>query len=709
MTPGPAARGGRMRDALRRPAALTWDWPWVALGVLVTLAASWRVVSTPGELVQGDLEYPFANEFWTRPYTSGWDTSYGSTLVNIQRTFTYAPWGLAAQAFDLSTEAASKFHWLSWQLLAVAAGYAGARLLLGAQIRARHPVAVRAGLLLAGLFWALNPWALARWEQLGVHVSAVLLPLLMGLVVSAARAETARARAHRALAAAATLAFAVSTSPHYMAIGALLALGWFVVAVTTARADRRSAATTAVVFAGGYAVFAAFTLVPFAAALVGGSPAAPGYLDSLQETPSFENRHSILDTLALTGHHFFGPYLKPAAAALPGWHAAALLPAALVAYALWRQPGQRRMLAYAAAAGGVTALVQIASRLDATSAAYQHVVFNVPFGWVLREPNKFSGVLAVAYLPGIALAPAAFARDAPPRLPAIGAVQTAALGIVLAAFMLPGIGRMMWDTHGISLVPERFPASFHSLPAEIDRRNAQGASRTFLALWDLRLPSWSSNRVLGNLEGLAVTTPYAASGNSAVGARLRVLLERDPAHAVDVARAQGVARVLVATGTPRGQATARRLRQTEGFEPEIGADYYEVFRTVDAAYPWVYEHGPAGPVELPWKHDGMHRLVIDVPDDPPAGHGERVVATQEFWDPMWTADLPGHAASVEPSEHGLLRVRLGPGSSGRLVLEFGLHRALAAGHAITWAGLAAWAAWLAWPRLSRLRPAWGRS
>ena len=678
---------------LLRHWTLERDSPWVALGLLVTVAAALRVVATPGEMVQGDLGSPFAIEFWTRMYTNAWDTSYGSALVSVQRTYTYMPWGLVIQALELSPEAAGKFHWLSWHLLGFLAGYVGARFLVGPEIRAAHPVAVRIGLMLAGLFWALNPWTLARWEQLGVHVSSVMLPLVIGLVVSATCAHNSRARTTRALAAAATLAFTVSTSPHYMAIGLLLALGWFVYAAVTARGARRPIAVTALIFMSGYAVFAAFILVPFVIAVVAGSPTAPRYALGTDVQPVLESRQSIINTLTLTGHGFFGPGLRPAPDALPGWRMAALLPAALLALAIWRQPRQRRVLGYAVIVGCAAALIQIASYAEETRSTYLAFVTNAPFGWALREPDKISGALALAYLPGIALAPATFARDAPRGLPAAGTIQTAALGLVLTAFMLPGINRMLWNDHELSLVPERFPDSFHSVPAEIDRRNAAGASRTLLAMWPLRFPEWSSNRVLDLIESLAVTTPYAAR-NSVAGARLVALIESDSTDVADVLRAHGVARVLVATGTPRGQAVAQRLRQTKDLEPELTADYYEVLRTVDPVHPWVYEDGRAGPVELAWKREGMHRLVVDIP---PAGRQTRELFTQELWDPLWTAALPNHAAIVEPSEQGLLLVRVGPGSSGRLVLEFGLQRALIAGHAIAWAGLFAWIMWMLWP------------
>ena len=679
---------------------LTRDAIWIVLGLLITFAAAWRVVATPGEIIQGDLGYPFANEFWTRRFTSAWDTSYGTVLVNVMRTYTYVPWGYLVQAFDLTTEMAGKFHWLSWHFLGFLSGYFGTRLVTGSGIRARHPVAVRLGLLLAGLFWALNPWTLARWEQLGIHISAVMLPLVLGLVVAATRAPNARARTHRALAAAAVLAFAVSTSPHYMAIGLVVGLGWFAYAACMTRGARKRMAATGMLFLGGVAVFAGFILVPLLVTAAAGAPTSPRYAAGTDVQPVLESHQSIINTLTLTGHTFFGGGLRPEATALPGWRLAALVPVAVLALALWRQPGERRVLGFAAIVGGATALIQIASYADATRPTYLTVVENVPLAWVLREPDKLSGGLALAYLPGLALAPATFTRIAPRRLPALGTIQTAVLGLALAAFIVPGIQRMLWDDRTLSLVPERFPASFRTVPAEIDRRNAVADSRTLLAVWPLRFPDWSQqNRVLHAIETLAVTTPYATE-NSLVGDRLVSLLEAGPPNLADTLRAHGVSRVLVPTGTLRGRELAQALSRTDGLALELTADYYEVFRTVDSPYPWVYEVSPAGPVELPWRREGMHRLVIDLP---PAGEHAREIFTQEHWDPLWSADVPGYGATVEPSERDLLRVRTEAGTTGRLVLEYRLHGALLAGHALAWAGLFAWGAWTRWPHRPRRR------
>jgi len=682
---------------------LARDSTWVVLGLVVTVAAGWRVVATPGEIIQGDLGYPFADVFWTRRFTSAWDTSYGTGLVNVMRTYTYVPWGYLVQAFNLTTEVAGKFHWLSWHLLGFLAGYLGARMLAGPEIRGAHPIAVRLGLVLAGLFWALNPWTLARWEQLGVHVSAVLLPLVLGLVVAATRAPNARAGTHRSLAAAATLAFAVSTSPHYMAIGLLVGLGWFAFAAVTTPGHRKPIGMTAGLFLCGLATFAAFILVPLLVTAAVGSPTGPRYAEGTDVQEVLGSGQSVINTLTLTGHTFFGLALKPEATALPGWRVAALAPAALLALAFWRQPGQRRVLGYAAIVGGATAFMQIASWHEALRPTYLAVAENAPLGWALREPDKLSGALALAYLPGLALAPATFTRYAPRRLPAIATIQVGVLGMLLAAFIVPGIHRMLWDDRALSLVPERFPASFRTVPAEIDRRNAAETSRTLLAAWPLRFPEWSrQNRVLHAIETLSVTTPYAVD-NSLVGDRLVALLESGAPDLADTLRAHGVARVLVPTGTLRGRDLVQTLRRTDGLALELSADYYELFRTVDPAYPWVYEDTPVGPRELPWRREGMHRLVIDLP---PSGEHPREVLTQEHWDPLWTAGMSGSAATVESSERNLLRVRVEPGASGRLVLEFGLHRALLAGHAIAWAGLLAWGGWTLWPR--RPRPQGGR-
>ncbi|MCY4112339.1 MAG: hypothetical protein OXG33_00145 [Chloroflexi bacterium] len=674
------------------------DAVWIALGLLIAFAVAWRVVATPGELTIGDREYPFAAELWLRKFLSAWDTSSGSSLINISRTYADAPWGLIVWIFGLSTEVAGKFHWMSWHLLGFLAGYFGARLLVGPKTRAAHPVAARAGLLLAGLFWALNPWILARSEQLHVWVSALMLPLLLGLLVSATRTQMPRARVQRALAASAILAFTISVSPHYMAVGVLAGIGWLVVALVTTPRRRRQIMVTAAVFVSGYLVLAAFILVPYVTATVAGSPTGPAYLETGKRLPVAYPLKSVDNTLSLTGERSGDPILKPSVpGALPGWRLAAMIPAALLLLALCRLPDHRQVLGYAVVFGGVTALLQIATFDDVTRPTYLELMADASFGWVVTEPGKLSGSLALAFLPGIALAPVVFTRDAPRRFPILGGVQTVAIGVGLLVYVLPALNWTLFDESAQN-VPVRFPSSFSTAPAELDRRNAAGMSRTFLAILTAsRYPEWSDAPVIHHPEHTAITTPIVAH-TTLLHARLQDLVRSESPELVAALRRHSVARALVPTGTPAGRALAEQLHETDGLELEFSEGYFEVFRTADPPHPWVYEVNPGGPVELSWRREGMHRLVIDVPPGPEA---PREIVVQEFWDPLWVAHLPDHATSLERSAQGSLSVRLAPGAHGRLVLDYALQRALVAGHAVTWTGLIAWAGWTLWPRRPR--------
>lgn len=678
---------------------LAHDAVWIGLGLLIAFAVAWRIVATPGELIVGDREYPLAAELWLRKFATAWDTSTGSTLITSSRTYADAPWGIIVWTFGLSTEVAGKFHWMSWHLLGFLAGYFGARLLVGPKTRTAHPVAVRAGLLLAGLFWILNPWILARSEQLHVWVSALMLPLFLGLLVSATRAQLPRTRVQRALAAAAIFAFTISVSPHYMVVGGLAGIGWLVFALVTTPRRRRQIMVTAAVFLSGYALFAAFFLAPFFTATAAGSPTGPAYLGTFESLPVANPLKSVDNTLTLTGERSGDPILKPSApGALPGWRLAGMIPAALLVLALLRVPDHRQVLGYAVVLGGVTALLQIATFDDATRPTYLQLVADAPFGWVVTEPGKLSGSLALAYLPGIALGPVVFTRDAPRRFPSIGIMQTVAIGVGLVVYVLPALNWTLFDESAQN-VPVRFPSSFRTAPAELDRRNAAGTSRTFLAiLHESRYPEWGSQSVvIHHIEESAITTPFV-SHTIPVRARLRDLVRSESPELVAALRSHGVARVMVPIGTPGGRAVAEQLHQTDGLELEFSEGYYQVFRTVDPPYPWVYEVDSERPVELSWRREGMHRLVIDVPPGPPA---PREIVVQEFWDPLWAAHLPDHATSLERSAQGTLSVRLAPGAHGPLVVEYGLQRALVAGHAVTWAGLIAWAGWTLWPRWPR--------
>ena len=484
----------------------------------------------------------------------------------------------------------------------------------------------------------------------------------------------------------------MSTSPHYMAIGVLVGLGWFVYAAVTARGPRRPIMATAAVFLSGYVVFAAFILVPYVVANVAGSPTGPQYLHPDWELIPRWPWSPVENILNLTGQDSGGWGLRPAiAGALPGWRMTALVPLALLALACWRLAGRRQVVGYAAIVGGLMVLLQIAANADVTRQAYTAVGTDFPLGWTLRDPYKLTGALALAYLPGIAAGPAIFARLAPRRPPSVSVIQTAALGLALTVYMSPGVVSTILGEKAF-FVPERFPASFFTTVAEIDRRNADTASRTLVPLWQYRRPEWSAHgSPMHAIEEFAITTPYV-TGDTPVGRRLRGVVTEAAATAADELRAHGVARVLVPTDTVDGRWLAQRLRQTAGLDLDFTQDYYEVFQTVEPPYPWVYA---AGPVELAWRREGAHRLVINVP---PSGEPARQILTQEFWDPLWTAELPHHDATVERSARGLLSVRVGPGASGALVLEHGLQRVLIAGHATTWAGLAAWAAWTLWPR-----------
>ncbi len=690
---------GAASSTARAQRVLAHDMVWIALGLLIAFAVAWRVVATPGELIVGDREYPFAAELWLQKFVSAWNTSNGTTLITTSRTYADAPWGIIVWTFGLSTEVAGKFHWMSWHLLGFLAGYFGARLLVGPKTRTAHPVAVRAGLLLAGLFWILNPWILVRSEQLHVWVSVLMLPLFLGLLVSATRSPSLRARVQRALAAAAILAFAISASPHYMAIGALAGAGWLAYTVVTTPGPRRPILTTAAVFVVGYAVFAAFVLVPFVVASLGDSATEPVYLTTNQSLPVARPVKSVANTLTLIGERSLDTFQQPSVpGALPGWRLAALIPAALLVLALLRLPDHRQVLGYAVVLGCVTALFQIATFHDATRPTYLELMADSPFGWVVTEPGKLSGPLALAYLPGIALAPVVFTRDAPRRFPIFGSMQTVAIGVGLVVYVLPTLNWTLLDESALN-VPVRFPSSFRTAPAEIDRRNAAETSRTFLAIIpDSRYPEWASQPlVIHNPEIAAITTPIVHRW-TAMGESLRDLVISESPELVAALRSRSVARVLLPTGTPDARAIAERLHQTDGLELEFSEGHFQSYRTVDPPYPWVYEVDPGGPVELSWRREGMHRLVIDVPPGPPT---PREIVVQEYWDPLWAAHLPDHETSLSRSAQGSLSVRLAPGAHGPLVVEYGLQRALVAGHAVTWAGLIAWAGWTLWPRRPR--------
>jgi hypothetical protein len=241
----------------------------------------------------------------------------------------------------------------------------------------------------AGLLYAVNPFVLDRLYagQLGVLLGYALLPFAVDALLDAAQ------RPYRVGRAACWSAGTVMMSEHF---------AWILVPVVAGilltRADRVPAALRLAAVALGTAAISSYLLV--APVLAGTSPAgALGQLASYR-TQADPRLGLLANVAGLYG--FFRPGPTEPKNLLSGWAAvlAALLLVAALGYgAVLRDPARRRN-GLAVLAAGVAGYFLALGDQGPTGGLFRLAYEHVPGFVMMREPDKFATLTALAYAYG---------------------------------------------------------------------------------------------------------------------------------------------------------------------------------------------------------------------------------------------------------------------------------------------------------------------
>ena len=245
------------------------------------------------------------------------------------------------------------------------------------------------GRLGAGLLYAANPFVLDRLYagQLGVLLGYALLPF-----AASALLETAR-EPHRIGRAACWAAAAVLMTNH---------LAWILLPVALAIALTCTSRPPAVLRLGaaalGAAVISAYLLVP--PLLVSVRPSAPlGQLNAYQ-THGDPRVGLLVNVAGLYG--FFRPGPAEPKAYFAGWPAvlAALLVIVAAGYAAVLRDAGRRREGLAILAAGIAGYFLALGSQGPTGGLFRLAYEHVPGFVMMREPDKFAMLLALAYAYG---------------------------------------------------------------------------------------------------------------------------------------------------------------------------------------------------------------------------------------------------------------------------------------------------------------------
>lgn len=329
----------------------------------------------------------------------------------------------------------------------------------------------------AGLLYAVNPFVYDRLYA--GHVSFLLayavLPLAVASLLKATQGDDRAGWLRPAL----WITLLVALTPHsawLVAVPCLIVLAWD---RSVSTLGRLAGVTFAVVVANAYLVL----------------PAARGGQNAVDvgtgDLTAFRTSGEGLGLLGnVAGLHGFWRQEVPLPRdEVPGWPlflAAILLVAVAGAAAGWRRAGDRRLVVVTAGAGAVGLVLALGDQ-GPTGAVYRWLFLNVPGFEIMREPQKFAALLALAYAVLFGLGAEALVGGATGR--ASGRAW-AALVLVLPIAATP---TLFWGLRGRVEV-SRYPAAW----AEADLVMGDGPERILFLPWHQYLGFPFTGRVVAN-------------------------------------------------------------------------------------------------------------------------------------------------------------------------------------------------------------------
>ena len=646
----------------------------IFLGGLALVLAAWgRVVVTPGEILQGDLTYALHADLLPRIFYPAWDPNRHSVLVSIGLFGTYGPFIAAGLLGGLSSAAIIKSVVVGWALMGYLIAWIGFRLLLGPSQSARGQTASESlGLSLGSVFWVLNPWFLARLEQLGVALAALGLPLTLGLMAYSIRSG----RRLPAFGAGLATMLISATSPHYLTITVLVVGLLWAVRIVRRRRDRKVIFKIGVTYVLAVIGTGAFVWLPAVSTVFTGGQVQPPYVYETAPVIVSAHTQTLWNTLTLTAHHFFGVSFRPSGLASVAWSVSSLLGASSLAMAAVFDRRHRATWIFTGGVTGAFVVLMSLSSLPGGGRMYELIVRDVPLGWLIREPDKLGALIPMGYALGIAwIVPAAVGLPAKREWPfkrCMSALAVAAVAGAMLVWMRPAIERSLFHTDFAGYVPAQFPREYYEFTDEFKPMSDPNAA-VLIFNQPNRSPSWSSSRIVraavsGSMRArmlLYALTPVGRLADSALA---------DPARFAETLRAAGVGAVALAVDDIEGERLAATIASFPGLRERPGGYLIRSFDLIGAPAPLV----DIGGLEPEWRRPAPTRYEIHRQ----ASRDSDRLVLREYVDPHWKAVLDGK--SLERLPDPLFNSWDLPASeSGIITVTYEMQKYLVIGYAIS--------------------------
>ena len=356
----------------------------------------------------------------------------------------------------------------------------------------------------AGLLYAVNPFVFDRLYagQLGVLLGYALLPFAVDALLDAAQ------RPHRVARAAGWSAAAVMMSEHFAWILVPVTAGILLTRPRRGRASLRLAGA-----ALGAAAISSYLLV--APVLAGTSPAGPLAQLAAYRTQPDQRLGLLANVAGLYG--FFRPGPTEPKNLLSGWPAvlAALLLVVAIGYAAVLRDPARRRNGLAVLAAGVAGYFLALGDQGPTGGLFRLAYEHVPGFVMMREPDKFAVLTALAYACGFGWGIDWLAARSDGRGARIGAIALAGvLPLTYTPNLLGGLGGQVTA----STVPSSWSVA----------ERLVGPGTVLFLPWSEYFPTpFTDQRMIANPAALYFTGTVLVSQNPGAG---YAFTAEDPEH-----------------------------------------------------------------------------------------------------------------------------------------------------------------------------------
>ncbi len=614
--------------------------PAIFLGGLALALAAWgRVIATPGEMIQADLTYAIHSDLLPRMLYPAWDQNRHSVLISVGEFGTHAPFFVAGLLGGLSSAAIMKSLVVGWVVLGYAMAWHGFCLFLGYSRDARRATAPESlGLAFGSVFWVLNPWFLSRLETFGIGLSALGLPLAVGLMWHSIRSNRPLAAAGSGLV---TVLISMG-SPHYI-VTTFVVLGilWVVCFVQRA-SDRTTILKIGIAYVIVVAGAGAFVWLPSLSTVIAGGQFQPSYVYTGTQIKISADTQTLWNSVTLTAHQFFGVTSRPTGIHSVAWSVASLLGASSLALAVVFDRLRRPTWIFAGTVAGAFLALLSLSSLPSGSQPYENIVQSVPLGWLLREPDKVGGPIPLFYALGIAwMVPAAIGLPGKRVWPFRRGISVLAIAVItglLFVWMRPSIERSLLRTDTVSYIPVEFPREYYEFTDRFMPKSDPNAS-VLIFHQPAREPSWSRNHIVwGVLHGSTRARVLSDTAFPIDNLAKRALA--DPRRFTETLLEAGVGAVALAVDDDAGRRLADKIASFPGVRERNVGILIRRFDLIGVPAPLV----EVGGREPRWQRPAPTRYEIQLEGSRESGR----FVLRELADLQWRATFNGKPLERSP-------------------------------------------------------------